>query len=254
MLHLKLGLAFIIFCFTLLSGYAPLSKKYKQAHARESQQDTPSSTTIAAGIFLGAGLMHMLPDAAQLTIGLHFHYPIPFCIAGLTFLLLLLLEHMTREVYPKKARGHHYFSLLAVLMLSVHSFFTGMALGFTGSMSIFIMMLFAIFAHKWAESFALAVQLNNSSLSFYWRWLYFLFFSFSLPLGIGLGLNISQLVTNNTLLIQSILLSISAGTFLYLGTLHGLERATLLTQCCNLKKFLWVLFGFAIMAFVAYWL
>ena len=41
-----------------------------------------------------------------------------------------------------------------------------------------------------------------------------------------------------------ILLSASAGTFLYLGTLHGLERCVMVERCCNLKDFSFVIIGF----------
>ena len=45
----------------------------------------------------------------------------------------------------------------------------------------------------------------------------------------------------------------SAGTFLYLGTLHGLSRAVMVQQCCNLKQYTFVIIGFSLMAIVAIW-
>jgi len=48
--------------------------------------------------------------------------------------------------------------------------------------------------------------------------------------------------------------ALAAGTFLYLGTLHGLENATLVKPCCDLKRFYFVILGFGVMAVVAIWM
>ena len=72
------------------------------------------------------------------------------------------------------------------------------------------------------------------------------------PLGI-----ISAAFAKNALmqypLIDPIFNALAAGTFLYLGTLHGLEQATLIQQCCELNRYYFVILGFAMMAFVAVW-
>ena len=82
----------------------------------------------------------------------------------------------------------------------------------------------------------------------------FLFCIFSLmtPIGIVLGAAATTAL-NNYPLLEPIFSSLAAGTFLYLGTLHGLENATLVKQCCDLKRFYFVILGFAIMAVVAIW-
>ena len=72
------------------------------------------------------------------------------------------------------------------------------------------------------------------------------------PLGIYFGDVISTSLAEHTL-IQPIFSSIAAGTFLYLGTLHGLSRSFMIEKCCNLKNFTYVIIGFSLMAVVAIW-
>jgi zinc transporter ZupT len=237
----------LILSITLVAGFYPFFKKLKtkQSHA------FPIGESLAAGVFLGAGLIHMLGDAAQDFDHLHFDYPIAFLLAGTTFLLLLLLEHIGREMYKKRGASNG-FAILATLMLSIHSFLAGAALGLSGSFSVVILILLAILAHKWAASFALSVQINKSQLNFKAGAALFAIFSLMVPLGILCGASATHALANYPL-IAPIFSSLAAGTFLYLGTLHGLERAVLVKKCCNLKQYSFVMLGFIIMAVVAIW-
>ena len=137
-------------------------------------------------------------------------------------------------------------------MLSFHSFLAGAALGISGSLSVFIVILLAIIAHKWAASFSLAVHINKSQLPFNIAVLLFLVFALMTPLGILMG-DLIQNTLHSYQLIEPVFSSLAAGTFLYLGTLHGLERAVMVKKCCDLKHFRYVMLGFAIMALVAVW-
>ena len=135
-------------------------------------------------------------------------------------------------------------------MLSVHSLMLGAALGFNEAPSVIWMLFIAIIVHKWAESFAISVQLNKSNLSFRMRCLFFLSFALMTPAGIFLGSYFVE-AKNTTSLFSPLLIAASAGTFLYLGTLHGLERCVMVERCCNLRDFSFVIIGFLLMALVA---
>ncbi|WP_235602862.1 ZIP family metal transporter [Piscirickettsia litoralis] len=137
-------------------------------------------------------------------------------------------------------------------MLIIHSLLEGTALGLSGSFSLFAVILFAILAHKWAASFALAIQLSKSHLKMKYSLSLFLFFALMTPLGILFGDVISSKLSHIHSL-EPIFSSLAAGTFLYLGTLHGLNRAVLIEKCCNLKHYSYVVLGFALMAVVAIW-
>jgi zinc transporter ZupT len=155
-------------------------------------------------------------------------------------------------VYHDRQGKQPFFAILAAFILSIHSLLAGAALGISGSFSIGIMILLAILAHKWAASFALAVHLNQAKLSGAARATSFLIFAICAPVGVILG----DLVTTQAAihpLLEPVIISLSAGTFLYLGTLHGLARSVMVSKCCNLKDFSYVIIGFLLMALVAIW-
>ncbi|OGT41514.1 MAG: zinc transporter [Gammaproteobacteria bacterium RIFCSPHIGHO2_12_FULL_40_19] len=244
----KLVSLLLILTVTLLSGFYPFFKKLKSNNAL----NFPIAEALAAGVFLSVALIHMLGSASDNFYELNFHYPLAFLLAGVMFLFLLLLEHIGREIVAHEGDSSGAFAVLAMLMLSVHAFLMGAALGLSASLSIGVLILFAILAHKWAESFSLAIQINKSHFSFKMNIILFCAFSLMTPFGIILGATVTTTLGNYPLL-EPIFSSLAAGTFLYLGTLHGLENATLVKQCCDLKRFYFVILGFAIMAVAAIW-
>ncbi|QRN04526.1 zinc transporter [Legionella sp. MW5194] len=242
---LKLFFALIIFVVILLAGWLPFKRKSQEDHI-----DFPIGETLATGIFLGAALMHMLPEANLLFHTMGFDYPFAYIIAGLVFLFFLWFEHLGKELYQHHHSNHPAFAILAWAMLSIHSLMLGAALGLNHNNSFVIMLFLAIITHKWAESFAIAMQLNKSSLTFNKSLLFFLSFSLMTPVGIFFGWYFGHGVETNSL-IDPILIAASAGTFLYLGTLHGLEKCVMVERCCNLRDFSFVIIGFLLMASVA---
>jgi len=54
-------------------------------------------------------------------------------------------------------------------------------------------------------------------------------------------------------LLTPIFSALAAGTFIYLGTLHGLANGMLVARCCELRSFSLVVLGYVIMAVVAVW-
>lgn len=248
MIFLKLISIALIFAVTILAGAYPFVKKIRTRVGLEF----PIGEALASGVFLGAGLLHMLGDSAQNFINQGYDYPFAFLITGVMFLLLLSFEHIGREIYEHDGEQSPGFALLAVLMLSVHSFLAGAALGLSDALSVIVVILMAILAHKWAASFALAVQINKSMLSLKMGMSLFLVFAFMVPLGILFGDIINRHLAHYPLL-EPVFSALAAGTFLYLGTLHGLKRAVMIEKCCDLRHFVFVIIGFAIMAVVAIW-
>tara|TARA_R110000868_G_scaffold8205_3_gene42566 strand:+ start:154292 stop:155128 length:837 start_codon:yes stop_codon:yes gene_type:complete len=244
----KLISMLIIFLVAIIAGSYPFLKRLGSERGREF----PIGESLAAGVFLGAGLLHMLGDSAQEFNQLGYHYPIPFLLAGIMFLFLLWLEHLGREMQEHKGAGHPGFAVLAFVMLSIHSFLAGAALGLSATWSVFIVIFLAILAHKWAASFALAVQITKTTMSNKVGMLMFLVFALMTPFGILVGSVINQ-GTQHMPLLEPIFSALAAGTFLYLGTLHGLSNAIMVQKCCNLRNFSFVIVGFAVMAVVAVW-
>lgn len=243
---LKIFFGLIIFIVILLAGWYPFKKRAKE----EEHIDFPVGETLATGVFLGAALLHMLPEADHLFVRLGYHYPFAFIITGAVFLIFLWFEHLGKELYHHHDSRHPAFALLAWTMLSIHSIMLGAALGLAHYNSMIIMLFLAIITHKWAESFAIAVQLNKSSMSTKTNILFFLIFSLMTPIGIYCGWYFGHGIETHSIF-DPMLLAASAGTFLYLGTLHGLERCVMVERCCNLRDFSFVIIGFLLMAFVA---
>ena len=234
---------------TLASGSYPFFRRARKGLRDEFQ----TGEAIAAGVFLGAGLIHMWADSAGEFAEHGVGYPIPFVLCGVVFLVLLFLEHVGREIYSHHTGERNpLFAILAVIMLSVHSFLAGAALGLSQNVGLVVIIMFAILAHKWAASFSLAVHLVKSRLSKAFSISLFLVFASMVPLGILFGDLLSNQLQHLPLL-TPIFMAMAAGTFLYLGTLHGLTRAVMVKQCCDLKHFFYVLVGFALMAVVAIW-
>ncbi|MCG8597309.1 MAG: ZIP family metal transporter, partial [Kiloniellales bacterium] len=143
-------------------------------------------------------------------------------------------------------------ALLATAMLSIHSFLAGAALGTTGMGAAAAVIFIAIVAHKWAASFALAVSLARSPLTRPARFIAFLVFVLFLPLGVVSGVIATEWAAEYPLVAPTFK-ALAAGTFIYLGTLHGLANGTLVARCCDLREFSAVVFGFTLMAVVAIW-
>ena len=242
-------MAFFIFCLTIISGAIPFVIKSKKI----GHIDFPIGEALANGVFLGAGLVHMLSDAAAGFSKLGFDYPWAFVICGATFLLFLLSEHIGFMVKKNNKNQVLLIAIASTVMLSIHSFFAGAALGITNSSSLTIILFIAIIAHKWAASFSLSVYINKTNARLRNRIILFLLFSSMVPLGMLFGNLIQHHYLNNVFL-QPIFSSIASGTFVYLGTLHGFKKILTHKECCNLYHYLYVIVGFSLMAIVAIWL
>ncbi len=241
------GLSIVI--VILLAGWIPFKKRLKD----NQHIDFPIGETLATGVFLGAALLHMLPESNSLFATMGYNYPLAFIITGAVFLVFLWFEHLGKELYHHQRADHPAFAILAWCMLSVHSIMLGTALGLANHNSMIIMLFLAIITHKWAESFAIAVQLNKSSMSSNTSLIFFILFSLMTPIGIYLGWYFGHGIETHSIF-DPILIAASAGTFLYLGTLHGLERCVLVERCCNLGDFSFVIIGFLLMASVAFYI
>jgi hypothetical protein len=239
--------AVLIFFVAVIFGIFPFIKKATNPEGC----NFPIGEALASGVFLGAGLIHMLGDSANDFFSLKVDYPYPFMIAGVTVLFFLWMEHIGGSLAKNYKGNLSFMAIMTTVMLSIHSFLAGAALGVSPELSVAIIVLLAIIAHKWAASLALSIVINKSNLKFFIRFILFFGFVLMAPLGVLFGAGIQAYVTNPY--IEPTITSIAAGTFIYMGTLHGLERSILIKDCCNTKEYTFVIIGFALMAIVAIW-
>ncbi len=262
----------LVFSAALIGFLIPImKKKFKIGTKFDSLE------ALATGVFLGAATIHLIPDAISQfdAIRPNIEYPVVMLIVGSVFLTFLFIEHLfayinhkrfgstinlanheieiTTNPQPKKIlqEGSLILACGTTLALSLHSFFTGAALGISKEKSSEILLLIAIMSHKTSASLALTIELWKTKATTVRKVILFSIFALATPLGIILGYELKLNLEDN--IIVPILIAFSAGTFLFLGTIHGLSKSVLGSKCCDFKVFSFAIIGFAIMAIVAIW-
>ena len=209
---------------------------------------------IASGIFLGAALFHMLPDAEQVfrAIGL-IRYPYAILICVIAFFFLAAIEQSSKMLGQKTVSAMR--TLFLITILSIHSIIAGAALGINVTMTNAVVIFIAIIAHKSCASFALVVSLKKNFNNHRTILLLLLFFSLMTPLGILLASSVmSSLQTHSAQLLEAVLNAITAGTFLYIGTLDTYGRQMQPERLINrASEFSGLVAGMIMMGVIAFW-
>jgi len=235
-------------------GYLPL---FRPERARQAG-GFPLGQAFAAGVFLALCLTMMLPSAFALFQKAFFtlDYPVASVIAIIAFLVLLGLEHWiglvisAAEETSKAAGPPGVIPVIMTIMIAIPSFFLGTALGISSTTAAWFILI-AIVVHKGSAAFALALKMVRSSLTRPQTFFTFGLFVFATPFGIIVGSDVHQLVGSHSILVvKGTVLSLAAGTFLYMGTLHELRQSPLIQDCSSLKGFMVMLAGFILTALV----
>lgn len=248
LLEFKLYAASIIFFAAFLVGLLPTA--FSQKHPRT----VSVMEAIASGIFLGAALFHMLPDAERAFADLGYQrFPFAISLSVVAFLTIAIVEQSAK--YFNNKSSTQISSWLLLIVLSVHSLIAGATLGINETMTDALVIFLAIIAHKSSASFALVVSLNKNFHNKKSVLLLLLFFSMMTPLGIIFATSLTTVLASaQAHLLQAILNSITAGTFLYIGMLDTLSRQLNPQRLISrLREFLSLLFGMLIMIIIAIW-
>ena len=260
--HLLIKLAALILIFAVgLSGGLIAFGAHKSDRA---EVYFSLGSAFAGGIFLGAGLLHMLPDAIGALSGVFagVEFPLAFLFAGVGFLIILFIEkilfgdvhglHDAAEALTGKGAAVSAYALAVIL--SVHSILAGAALGtentITGSIVIFI----AIFAHKGAAGFALITDFQRGGIPRAEGMRVLVLFAAMTPLGILLGAGLDHMLeARSGRLIEGLFDSLAAGTFIYISTMEIIGEEFVGTARLA-EKFCLLTAGLALMAVIALWL
>lgn len=249
----KLVAAAIIFLVALGAGLLPLRLKEKLQVGR----CLAGSGQFAKGVFLGAGLIHLLPDAENnfANLALNSHYPYPVTICALTLFMLLLLEQGIIQHQAKKStQVETFLPLLLIGILSIHAVIAGAALGVSVTFAGLLIIFLAIIAHKGAESFALSINFLQAGFQSHRIKRLVFIFSLMTPMGIFLGALLDYLLETHTgLLAKGIFDAVAAGTFLYIATLHHYQTEAG-GRLISLGQVGYFGLGILTMAIVAIWL
>ncbi len=232
--------------------------------SKRSELYFSSGNAFAGGVFLGAGLIHMLPDAQEgfeIFLG-PTGYPWFAVACGLGFLFILFLEqvvfqheHLTSDAEDGNSKSNKIlYPYVLMLVLSIHSIITGIALGTEGRIVQATVLLIAVLAHKGTASFSLSISLLRSGISQGRMNGLLVCFSLMTPVGIFLGwLSMHFLTGRGEMIFEAVFDALAAGTFLYIALLDILEEEFTASKFHHTSKFLLVLSGFSLMALVAIW-
>jgi zinc transporter 1/2/3 len=246
----KIIAAILIFITSLVAVIYPIKVRARPEH----KPSLEAADAFASGIFLGAALFHMLPDAISVfatTLG-HTDYPLAelFCACG--FLLLLFLERLSQSTIRAK-KSVNTLPYMITLILVIHSLIEGTVLGINTTYETAAIIFLAIIVHKSSESFALAVILNPTQLALKHIVLIVSLFSLMTPIGILLGTLLTSIELRSTQLLTAGFNAFAAGTFLYMSTLHHINHHERMHESENLYEFLFLFVGMVIMAALALW-
>jgi len=209
---------------------------------------------LAGGIFIAAGLIHVLPDSqSQLAVAFpSISYPLFGLLATASFALMLLIDQVGHQASAKEQNSVVSAAVL-FLVLSIHSIITGFALGIENQSVAAVALLIAVLAHKGTASFALALKVSpvsEKARQFLGR---MIAFSLTTPVGVLLGLwLLNQLSGSKGPMMEGLFDALAAGTFLYVAIFEILSQEFRKHGHVNAKLVAMIL-GATLMAVVALW-
>jgi zinc transporter 1/2/3 len=212
----------------------------------------------AGGIFLGGGVMHLLPESVEIFEGIEsrFEYPYAFLLAILGFMVVLFLENVVVGGHDvgttTMSMGRQNFAYVLTVVLSVHSIITGIALGLEPEAGSSIVILVAILVHKGFAAFALGISLKVVRFPRKKLIGVVALFSSMTPLGIVIGTVAISLLGSAAETATGVFSALAGGTFLYVAAMEIIDEA-FHTGGEYGQKFSWMMAGFAVMAVLAVW-
>jgi len=251
---IKLLVSLVILFIALIFGLFPILIKTNGV----TKKILTYGEAFAGGIFLGAGFIHLLPDAQH---GLHSvfnsSYPFAFVICAFTILGLRMIEEGTikllicRNEACQHVRLQPWLAYLLAILLSIHSVIAGVALGVETAWSTFIIIFIAIIAHKGSAAFALGVSMRKQELLRSTMIKLMLIFALMTPIGIMFGSVFANLLAiNSGQLTAAIFNAITAGTFIYIA--FHIARISEAEKCMPvLLRLSYFAFGLTIMTVIA---
>ena len=253
-LELKLLFLLIILITALSTGLFPL----KLDRSDKNNLFFTISNSLSGGIFLGVGLIHLLPDGVEV-LGDYTSYPLPYLLTGLSLAIFLFIEKALfiqhdYRVFENLQKKKVYYPYILAIILSIHSFVAGIALGIETRIVTSIVIFVAIIAHKGSAAFALSISMIRSKISKSRHIRVILLFSIMTPIGIIIGSFLSNAFSSSdTSISEGVFDCIAAGTFIYISVLDIIEEEFSIAGN-EFLKFFFILTGFLMMALLGLWL
>ena len=261
LLAIKAIAILVILLTALLGGLAAL----RTQQSRHADRLFVLGSLFGAGVFLGAGLIHVLPDSVDLFSRLYpkLDYPVPFGIVALGLIAVLAVDRLGHRLQARSravdGEAGAASAMILLVVLSFHSILAGAALGAEDSAANSIVLLLAVVAHKGSAAFALTSGLLRvpvagapESRKSIWRLLFV--FALMTPLGILLGTGLQELLDGDGARVsEAVFDAFAAATFVYVATLE-IIGPEFRSDDRNWTKLSALTAGLAVMALVALWL
>ena len=219
LLAIKIAAVVAILAVAAVGGTIPiLATRHHASHRFFSL-----GNSLAGGIFLGAGFIHLLPEAAEL-LGSVVEYPLAPLLAAVGVAVLLVIDRVVLETRAgpdqDKARSRPIYPYVLLVVLSIHSVTAGVALGLQSEAVTSLLVLVAILCHKGSAGFALVVSMVAAGAERRRLWTVLAVFASMTPLGIVLGTIASGILEGPAAVaIEGSFNALAAGTFIYIAIL-----------------------------------
>lgn len=246
----KIIASVLIFLVAMIAGILP--KRLKHMHT-DSHHFADSLTN---GIFLGAAIFHMLPEAQEGFRKLGFsQYPYAILLCILGFIFLQITKYLT--LCFKDTSGNTKINgIIILVILCIHSILEGGTIGINQTMGEAFVIFIAIAAHKSCDSFALASTLKRYEILPDHYLSMITAYAFMTPIGVAVASSTISALSNQTgILVESSLNALAAGTFIYIGALDAIIHQFKVKQLKqNFLDFITLLTGMGLMGLLAIWL
>lgn len=183
----------------------------------------------AGGTFLGAGFLHLLPEASEVLDSM-LEYPLGPLLTVAGVCLLLLIDRVVFELVGPVAlrkpqsghKPHHHLILLVVL--SIHAAIAGVAVGLERETATLLLLTGAILCHKGAASFALVVCTLSAQKEMTKVVTALGVFALMTPIGILFGISSSVFLSErSSIIFEGSFNALAAGTFIYIAILDIID-------------------------------
>ena len=225
LLSIKIIAGLAILGIGIVGGLIPLIATRRQAGRRFLSL----GNALAGGIFLGAGFIHLLPEAGE-ALEAVVEYPLAPLLAALGVGILLLIDRVVFET--TRAQGMNQpggprqpiYPVVLLVVLSIHSIIAGIALGLEPEVAASVLVMLGILFHKGSAAFALMVSAQSSGADKARLRGILTIFVLMTPLGILLGTVASNMLEGEAAaIIEGSFNALAAGTFIYVAILDVID-------------------------------
>ena len=204
-----------VFAAALAGGLLPM-----RAARRGGRRFFRLANAFAAGLFLGIGFLHMLPESAEALAGAA-DYPLAELLALLGLAVLLTID---RVAFAERSRAASLRPWALLAALSIHSLVVGVALGLEPKVAGSLAILSAILFHKASDAFALIVNAHAEGVAASRQKAMLVFFSAVTPAGIAFGSLASSGLGGVGAAVAGGIAAFAAGTLVYVAIVVIVDR------------------------------